>query len=59
MDVLYPVRTHMSACLAGLELGGITPPCGPLLLSVVGPRPHPCPNRFKGHQASHFSVAQV
>lgn len=49
----------MSACLAGLELGGITPPCGPLLLSVVGPRPHPCPNRFKGHQASHFSVAQV
>src|SRR3954466_15693014 len=41
-DDIYPMRTHMPSRVAWPEIGGITPPRGPLLPPYVGSRTHPC-----------------
>ena len=48
----------MPSRVAWPEIGGIIPPCGPLLPPYAGPRPHPCQNGYQGPQASMFPDAR-
>ncbi|XBI78216.1 hypothetical protein VPH35_087947 [Triticum aestivum] len=54
MRDLYPVRSSLLDHMDCRDVGGITPPHGPLLSPFVGPRPHLCPYGLQAPQDRLF-----